>query len=427
MLYELGFLLRSEWWSKAQLRRLQVERLREIAAFAFQNVPFYARKAKELGLSAKDIQHVDDLNRLPLISRDELLRSPEDFLSCRGQRNLWFHSKTSGTTGEPLDSYFDPYSWIVAKYALKMRRVMTLKPRLGSRIAIIEAYSAEAIEEHERKQRTLWDGVLFNRKYLSVFDPPGTHLEILERFRPDFIYGFPSYFKALAKELEGFSRKPFQVKALMTSSELLSNSSRSSIEGCFGSKVQDVYGSTEFKEVAWQCAKGNGYHINMENVMVELIDEKTGAPASREGEIVLTTLSNRAMPLLRYRTGDRARWREGDCPCGRGLVMIDKIEGRIADYLTIPGLGQISPYAMTMAMEQFPDIKKYRIVQMPDYSLEIRIVRDDGSRDVTVDQRLQEIKEKMDLLIRNKVPVCVTPVAEIPISETGKHCVIGKE
>jgi phenylacetate-CoA ligase len=427
MLYELGFLLRSEWWSKAQLQRLQLERLRKIADFAFQNVPFYARKAKELGLSAKGIQHVEDLNRLPLISRNEILRSPEDFLSCRGRRNQWFHSRTSGSTGEPLDSYFDPHSWIVSKYALKMRRVMTLKPRPGSRIAIVEACSAGAIEEHERNQRTLWDGVLFNRKYLSVFDPPGAHLEVLERFRPDFIYGFPSYFKALGKELEGFSRKPFQVKALMTSSELLSDSLRSSIEGSFGSKVQDVYGSTEFKEVAWQCAKGNGYHMNMENVMVELIDEKTGAPASREGEIVLTTLSNRAMPLLRYRTGDRARWKEGDCPCGRGLLMIDKIEGRIADYLTIPGLGQISPYAMTMTLEQFPGIRKYQIVQMADYSLEIKIVHDNGSRDVTANQRLQEIKEKMNILIRNKVPVCIAPVAEIPASGTGKHCVIGKE
>jgi phenylacetate-CoA ligase len=165
-------------------------------------VPFYRKLASKLGLSAKDIRDEKDLSKLPMLSRSEVQDHHHDFYSMAGNRRSWYISRTSGSTGQPLVSYFDPTCWAISKYGLKMRRVLVTGVIPPAKIIQIETYSGRELDELARKQKTLLEGIFYKRKYLSVFQDPRKHLDIINRFKPHFIYGFPSYFKALAEELE---------------------------------------------------------------------------------------------------------------------------------------------------------------------------------------------------------------------------------
>ena len=180
------------------------------------------------------------------------------------------------------------------------------------------------------------------RQYLSVFEHPELHVPALLAQAPHYIYGLPSYFSALEPVWDDQMRRQIPLRALMTSGEWLNPGLRERLQRTFAVPVLDVYGSTEFKEIAWQCRKGSGYHINMESVIVEIVDEQGKAVApGEEGEILVTSLTNRAMPLIRYATGDRGRALEGRCPCWRGLERLERIEGRVSDYLRIPERGLV--------------------------------------------------------------------------------------
>lgn len=421
--YELGHLLQSLRWSAARLYQYRKRKLREEIRYAFRYVPFYRERAVALGLSAEDILDEKDLCKLPLISREEVQTHQELFLSLVGNRSSWFRSRTSGSTGQPLVSYFDPQCWFVSKYALKMRRMLVCGARPGARIVQVETYSGEELRELERKQKTLWEGIFYRRKYLSVFEDPLEHLAVLEDFKPHFIYGFPSYFKALAEQIENGPGIPFRVQGLMSSGEFLSKGTQIYVEKVLGTKFLDIYGNTEFKEIAWQCPVGDGYHVNVENVVVELIDPNTGSLSSHSGEVVVSTLSNRAMPLIRYRTGDRARWKHGTCACGIAHPMLEKIEGRITEDLILPTIGRVSPYLFTMKIEEVSQVAKYQISLSKDQHLVVRVVLKKGASDQTITL----IRETLVRLLQGHVPVEVLKVRRIERDTSGKFHVVEKE
>ncbi len=150
---------------------------------------------------------------------------------------------------------------------------------------------------------------------------------------------------------------------------------RRRLESAFGAPVLDVYGSTECKEIAWQCPSGAGYHVNMESVVVELLGSDGREVSSGEtGDVVVTTLTNRAMPLIRYVTGDRARRVDGPCPCGRGLERLEGIEGRMSEYLHLPGGALLSPYELTSLIETQPGVLQYQITHDSPDTLKVAVV-----------------------------------------------------
>ena len=257
------------------------------------------------------------------------LREAGDAALRDGQlRSSWWASQSSGSSGEPFRVYYDARAWSMLKYLVKLRSRRAAGVALGDRVAILDAIpiAAEGEALLERAGRL---------RRLSVFRPPAELATLLAGYRPSAIYALPSALLEVARAMEQGAPR-VRAQRIFTSGELLSGGTRQALIAAFGAELFDVYGTSETKEIAWECRAGSR-HINADVVHVEILDERGAVvPPGTEGEIVVTLLVNRAMPLVRYRTGDRGALLGIPCPCGRGAPLLGVVSGREADILELP-------------------------------------------------------------------------------------------
>jgi len=210
----------------------------------------------------------------------------------------------------------------------------------------------------------------------------------LKKFKPDYLYGYLSMVEEYADYFQQNSKKPpFQVKAIFTTSEVLSEPQRKKIQEVFSAQVFNEYGSAELGTVAHECEHG-ALHCSEENVIVEILD-KHDRPCSpgEVGELVITELNNKVMPLIRYRTNDFASWGAQDCLCGRSLRVIDKIYGRGWDFISNKDGRRFHPAYFLYVMEDAKllnlGLRGFQIVQKSLDDLLIKIVPDTGYGEAT--------------------------------------------
>jgi phenylacetate-CoA ligase len=161
---------------------------------------------------------------------------------------------------------------------------------------------------------------------------------------------------------------------VFTSGELLHTLSRLNLSSAFEAPVYDVYGTSETKEIAWQCSAGN-MHLNQDVVHLETVDDEgRSLPRGQEGDLVATVLVNRAMPLIRYLTGDRGSLLAGTCSCGCAMPLLGVVTGRTADTLVMRNGHRISPYALTSAIERIPGVLRYQVSQLDQARVRVRAI-----------------------------------------------------
>jgi phenylacetate-CoA ligase len=228
------------------------------------------------------------------------------------------------------------------------------------------------------------------------------------------MYSFPSYFSLLA------DRKTNRINPsrIFTSSEMLDLKTRKKIEGSFKAELFDIYGCTEVKEIAWECQEHNGYHINSDWLLIEFIKDGK-AMVEGEGSIVVTSLYNQGMPLIRYELGDTGKLLEGRCPCGRGLPLMAPALGRSVDYFILPDNSIISPYIMTCAVENIEGMKQYQIVQEEKRVVIVNIIPNSQFNK----ESKQNIKSTLEQVLTG-VAVYVNLVEEIAREENGKYRIV---
>jgi phenylacetate-CoA ligase len=344
--------LRSQWWDETRIRDYQERALILMMRHALANVPFY----RDLGLSPGAVGSAADLKRFPVITKKDIQRAPQAFLARGFERGRLYASRTSGSSGQPTTTYFDRNAWLLGKYALKMRRVAATSPlSLGRRVLIVSEQEPDQLSALEAAASSGLH-LFIQQRYLSIHTPAAEHLPFLLSYRPHILYAFPSYLLDLITIAERQGVPLPHNAMLYTSSEVLTSAARERIERAFAGRVCDVYGSTEFKEVAWQCSQGR-YHLNFESVHLEA--QNSGS----KGPVVLSSLCNFAMPLLRFSIGDRAVFGSSACRCGRQSLNLLAFEGREGDMIELPDGRRISPYLLTTAIESEQSILQYRIVQ----------------------------------------------------------------
>ena len=343
---ETARLMRQQWLPRDRLRSLQWKRLRSIVRHAELHCPFHRERFRAAGFSAEQLRTWGDLARMPITTRHDL-REPERLLADGYTPEGMHRSHTSGSTGQPTTTYFDRHAWTVGRHALKLRARLACGLRPWDRIAIFQEDVPEGFAT----------SLAGRRASVSVHLPPSEILDDLASFAPTAVYGAPSQLIRLA---EAGAELPV-LRLIFTSAELLDGVTRGRLERELGAPVLDVYGCTEAKEVAWQCRERRGYHINAEWLAVEICDGTD--PGAPEGTILITSLYNRGMPLLRYHVGDTGRALGEACPCGRGLPLIVPTLGRTIDYVSLPGGGQVSPYMLTCAVENVPGLRQYQVHQ----------------------------------------------------------------
>jgi len=361
--HTFGMLRQDPAWIAAVAR----DRLSRLLFHVARNNTFYGRRLQAAGIEWADpvLQRhpYRVLATLPPVAKAELRRAGTRVLDGGVLHPDWYSSSSSGSTGEPFKVYYEARSWARLKYLVKLRARAACGVRPSDRIALLDAF----LPEHS----TPANGRPWTR--ISVLQPAASVAAALQAFQPDAVYGLPSALLEVGRHL-GEQGQRLPVRALFTSGELLQGGVRDSLSATFQAPVYDIYGTSETKEIAWECSFG-GRHINADVVHVEVVDDAGEAlPAGVEGNLVATVLVNRAMPLVRYRTGDRASLQPDACACGCPMPRLGLVTGRAADILILRDGLRVSPYALTCAIERIPGVVRYQVSQLDQVRVRVRAI-----------------------------------------------------
>jgi phenylacetate-CoA ligase len=396
---------RHETMSASELADLQLAALRSTLEHAVTRVPHYKDIAQREGFTVRDLRTLDDLRRWPVLEKSAVRAAGGALLSEEVRPSDLIAIDTSGTTGTPLVIYRDVEAeqrW----YAHFERRVrnwpgVTYRDRwamLGGRVVV----------PVERKRPPFWRyNPSMRQLYMSSYHLAPAYLdhylEALRRFRPVYIHGYASSCEALARHILERGVENLHVRAVLTSSETLFDHQRAVIERAFGCRVFDSYGSAEMVALVTECEQGR-LHISTEVGVVEVLRDGLPAEEGETGELVCTGLLNRAMPLIRYRTGDVAVRGSGSCACGRKFPTLQRIEGRVDDLLwTRDGraIGRLDP-----VFKGVERVLESQIVQETLDRVRVLVVPARGYREEDGRRIVSNLKERMGEIevVIEKVP-----------------------
>ena len=407
-------LRKSQWLTRSQLQKLQEKKLRNIIKHCYKHVKYYNQLFKSLNLHPADIKNIEDLNKIPILTKSKIQNSPEKLISNNLLLKDCYFTRTSGSTGIPLKIIIDENTHTcIGSRQLRYYSACGVKPR--------DTISTFSAPHHFNKSKS-WINLLgfFKKQNYSVFDPIDNHIKQLLLRNPDVIQAYPSILSLIAQRIEETLIHKINPRLIITTSESMSQALRKKINSAFQSEIFDQYGSTEFGTFAWECSEHNGYHIDIEDCIVEFLNNGEAVSPGENGEIVVTSLSNYAMPLIRYSLGDIGTPSNEKCSCGRGLPLIKKINGRIDDFLTLPSGQLLSPRNLG-TLEYIEGIAKFRIIQEYKDKIIVQVVKGAYFCAKTVKQIQSNILQGC---LGENLQIIVETVEDIPRDKSGKQRMI---
>lgn len=416
-LKEFNKLRKTQWFSSQELKRLQEKKLRAIVSHAYRNVEFYHRSFRSLGIYPDDIKSVEDLQRLPIVTKSDIQKNFDDFIAKDIKKKECKTAKTSGSMGMPLTVLYD-------KKARAFNAAVMLRPFFENGLRFYHKFLQITDPWSFQRNRSWYEYFgIFRWRGVSIQESIKNQIGAIKEFKPDFIYSSPSNMTLILETLSDKEIENINPRVIFTSYELLSERNRKLIKDSFNADVIDLYGSTEFYRMAWECDRHEGHHIDAEGVVIEFVRDR-GVLNSENGDIIVTGLNNYAMPLIRYRIGDVGAPIEEQCSCGRGLPLMKEMVGRSDDFLVLPSGRRVSPRSINV-IEYIHGIKEYRIVQEKRDRIVVYVVKGKGFSQQTLNQIKKQIRKGCQ---GEDVGIEIEIMGEIPRDKSGKlRTVISKE
>ena len=373
-----------QYASREEILNSQQYKLEQILLYARNHVPRYRDVLSHAG-SLGTNEPAGLLRRIPFLSKDDL-QNRLDELMAEPQPRRTSRKTTGGSTGQPVTVIKDAGATARERAATWMAYDW-FGVRPGDRGA---RFWGSPREMGKRRLRFALADIAMNRIRFSAFGVSESELEgywsNCLRFRPQYFYGYVSMLEAFGRFVEESGRDGSRLglKAIITTSEILTGAQRGLLERVFAAPVQNEYGCGEVGPIAYECEAG-GMHVMSENVFVEILDEDDRPVGpGEEGEIVVTDLSNRAMPVLRYRIRDRAV-RVETCTCGRGFPLLGDVRGREYDQVRAPDgrfyHGEFFMYLFEDLRDEGLKFERFRVVQDSPRSLLIEVQAASGGSD----------------------------------------------
>jgi len=413
---KMQFLDRSQWWPRERLEAYQLAKLQRLIRHVYDRVPFYGREMRRRKLRPEDFTSLDVLREMPVVTKTMLQENPGDFLAAGYRFEDLITGSTSGSTGQPTRFYRtrEQDSWY---WALKYRMWGMAGYRLGE--PYVHLYNSPRPGRRKRVQ----DLLLRNTPvYLfEADDQPGllaSVLAILSRRHIRFLAGCTTPIRVLADHRASLpSSPPIYLRAILTTGNVLTDHEREVLQRVLGAPVWDHYGlGGEGMHVAAECEEHDGYHINMENVLIEP-ENSLAAETGESTNLYVTALDNYGWPLIRYDTQDAAVFNRRSCPCGRGLPLLERIDGRLSDVIVLPNGRRITAHFFAIIGKSFA-VAQYQVEQRTRDSFLIR-VRWKGNH--PIEEEKNRIVECLRRAGGEAVRVSFEDVSRLPPSPGGKH------
>jgi len=341
---------------------VQQNNLCRVVRDAYRDFPFYRNKLSQAGIDPESFQGLGDLNKIPFTTKEELqLHFAFVDLYQRLGRDLYYIGFTTGTTAVPMPVYctYEDFD----RWEQNLSRAFTIAGISPSDVVQISlGRCGIACVVLIGAVRRTGAAVMPIDVDLMTSDAV---LDRMKQFKVTFLLTFPSITSELCRLVEaGYPKEGLALKSVFLMGEAWTEAFRERVRQSLGVEVYDVYGSTEMGFVAMECKLHRGLHIMADQVLVEIMDPVTGQPVQEgtEGELVVTTFWKKALPLIRYRSGDIASAIKGDCECDVDTPRISRIKGRASDLIFI-GSTKIHPLAIeALVMDVFDKTCNYQIV-----------------------------------------------------------------
>ncbi|MGB2964132.1 MAG: hypothetical protein WBB69_09100 [Anaerolineales bacterium] len=402
-----------ERFKKEQWDEWQTGQLKHLLTACSRQVPYYRDNWSE---TQKRAALSGDLNVFPLLEKDPIRTDPKSFL----REDIHpFHPQgflTSGSTGTPISSY---YTIPELRQSLALREVRSARWAGVSFKLPRATFSGRMVEPNPNSKGPFYRYNMAEKQvYFSAFhlkpDTAHQYVDTLRRHKTQWATGYAVSFYLLARLMLEKDIPSPNLKAIITTSEKLTSEMRTVMEQAYNCRVYEEYSTVENAIFASECEHGR-LHVSPDVAVVEIL-RPDGLPCApgEVGEVVVTTLARTYQPLIRFRLGDVAMWDTEPCPCGRQMPIFKEVVGRIEDVIVGPDGREMVRFHGVFAGQ--PHVREGQIIQESLDDIRVKVVPLDGFGESDI----QDIAQRVQQRLGERVKVVVEPVMEIPRTKTGK-------
>lgn len=398
---QLEILLRNQALSREQLLLKQQADFAGIVAFAAANVPYYAERLGA-GLSADP----------PILDKDAVRERLDDLLARDADRSQVKLGHTGGSTGKPLAFWYDESKHELMRAGM-MRGFMMSGWRPGQKV--LNFWGARQDVATGGVFGSNWSDLIAAEKTIGAteFSEAKLHAwaRFIQRYRPVLLYGYASAMSELARFIiAGRMAMPRSLIGVYSTAEVLTDTQRGLMQQAFGCKVFNQYGCREVPNIAWECRHGN-MHVFADLVYLESV------PIEAEDALIVTSLTNRLMPFIRYNLGDSGRLLDGECACGSPFPLMEMGLCRQNDLIRSRAGKRIHPGFFNHLLDGQAQVRQFQWVQRDFDRIELNLV----AAEKLSAETLAALTANIRCMMETEIALEVNYLAEIPRTVSGKH------
>lgn len=432
-LYWTAFLA-ANMWGQSRYPFLPLARIgedrdraaRRAICHAFRHVPYYRRTLVRSGLTPEDFRTANDLTKLPVIDAGTILEAPDQFLAATVNPRDCVVLKTSGSSGVSRTIYVDRAAVFRNAAQGERERSMITKAvgkRHGYREAVIVLNPQLAESSTPRVQRFMRQHAYFpsavevDRLYLDATEAPETYLPRLNQFAPDIIQGYGSSIDALVDHVTTTGVEFRRPRVAYFHSDAVAARTRAALQA-LGIPVFSTYEACEALKIGFECDAHHGYHVNVDTYPVRIVDrDGRDAAPGETGAVVVSNLSNRAMVLLNYDLGDRAKWLPEPCRCGRTLPRLELVEHSPIEFIELASGRTVNPSEIYGLFLGEAALRDHQFVHVSPNRFRLVLVVPDVAEREACGARIAQAFHK---LFADEASAEVVFAERIPLSKGGK-------
>jgi phenylacetate-CoA ligase len=409
------------------MQALQRKRLHALLSHATMHIPYYRKVLREASVAdGSGRVNLNKFDSIPLLDKSILRKQFEELKSDDLGKTRWKHETSGGSTGEPVrfvqDQQFEDWNVAFKMLGDSWSGYESKRPKVvlwGSERDLFQGGESLRVRLGRWLQNAIW---------LNAFRMTPEQMEqyvaCINRTRPSQILAYVESIYELARFVESRGLNVFSPCAIMTAAGTLHEPMREVIERVFGAPVFNHYGSREAGGIASECKQHKGLHVSVLTHHVEILRSDGSSSAPGEiGEVVLTPLTNYAMPLIRYRIGDMAAWAEEPCSCGRSWPLFKTVSGRVTDTF-VRADGTLVHGEYFTHLFYFRDwVKKFQVVQEQYDVIQVNIVLYNGNEKIanTRKEEIQDIESKIAVTMGSSCKIRWNLLSDIPHTASGKY------
>jgi len=409
---------RTQYLSEEVLRKRQWERFQSIIRYVYHNNRFYKKRFDEADVHHEDIKAPEDIINIPILTKEDIRRNTVKMISNCFSIDDLLKFKTGGSTGKPLEFY-------ITEECSEMRNACARRHsrwtgwEAGEPIGALWGNPILPKDiKSKLKNRLLTPTICLDTMNVTE-ESVKQFAKEWEKVKPTLLFGHAHSIYMLAQYVQNLSISSIQPKGIISTSMMLLPHERKTIENVLGVKVFDRYGCEEVSLIAAECERHEGMHLNIEHLFIEFLREDGSHTSPGEpGKIIVTDLMNMAMPFIRYQVEDFGVSLDRKCSCGRGLPLMDKVTGRIADFLVKKDGTRVAGVSLIEnTLTKISGIEQMQIVQEALDVINLNVVQgEDFDKN-----RQEELIRYFKNLFGQEISITILPVKEIRPERSGKY------